>query len=300
MSNKLIYTLGCLVLSLAGCGGGSSSGQGADSSNSLGSMVHLVGHLFGTGNLDGLVSAAAFNGPREIAADSSGNIYVADTVNHTIRKITPQGVVSTLAGSSGVSGSANGTGTAASFNSPYGLAVDSAGVVFVADRENHTIRKITPAGVVTTFAGAATVAGSTDGIGAAARFNNPSALAFDSLGNLFVAEFGNNVIRKILADAGTAGTVGSTNGTGTAARFNVPVGIAIDSAGNLYVADGGNSLVRKMTSAGVVTTLAGTAGSSGIQLGNLPGVLSGMAGLAIHGTKMLLLVNNGAVLVSNF
>lgn len=91
-----------------------------------------------------------------------------------------------------------------------------------------------------------------------------------------------------------------SNAIGTAARFNQLFGIAIDSAGNLYVTDAGNSLVRKISSAGVVTTVAGTAGSSGIQMGNLPGVLSGMAGLAIHGTQMLLLVNNGGVLVSNF
>jgi hypothetical protein len=100
--------------------------------------------------------------------------------------------------------------------------------------------------------------------------------------------------------AGTAGTFGTTNGTGTAARFNQLFGIAIDSAGNLYVTDAGNSLVRKISSAGVVTTVAGTAGSSGIQLGNLPGLLSGMAGLAIHGSKMFLLINNGGVLVSDF
>ena len=297
MSNKLIYALGCLVLSLAGCGGGS-SGQGTDSSNStLGSMVHLVGHLFGSGNLDGLVSAAAFNGPREIAADSSGNIYVADTVNHLIRKITPQGVVSTLAGSSGVSGSANGTGAAAQFNSPYGLAVNSTGEVFVADRENHTIRKITPAGVVTTFAGQATVAGSTDGIGAAALFNNPSALAFDSLGNLFVAEFGNNVIRKILPNGTVSLYAGTVSGFGQApnpgvratARFCNPQGLGIDSQNNIYVADTCNHVIQKIS--GLIDDVSIFAGSAG-SVGNANGVgtvarFNNPYGIAVDSTNNL-------------
>ena len=297
MSNKLIYALGCLVLSLAGCGGGG-SGQGTDSSNStVGSMVHLVGHLFGSGNLDGLVSAAAFNGPREIAADSSGNIYVADTVNHLIRKITPQGVVSTLAGSSGVSGSANGTGAAAQFNSPYGLAVNSTGEVFVADRENHTIRKITPAGVVTTFAGQATVAGSTDGIGAAALFNNPSALAFDSLGNLFVAEFGNNVIRKILPNGTVSLYAGTVSGFGQApnpgvratAQFCNPQGLGIDSQNNIYVADTCNHVIQKIS--GLIDDVSIFAGSAG-SVGNANGVgtvarFNNPLGIAVDSTNNL-------------
>jgi hypothetical protein len=297
MSNKLIYALGCLVLSLAGCGGGG-SGQGTDSSNStVGSMVHLVGHLFGSGNLDGLVSAAAFNGPREIAADSSGNIYVADTVNHLIRKITPQGVVSTLAGSSGVSGSANGTGAAAQFNSPYGLAVNSTGEVFVADRENHTIRKITPAGVVTTFAGQATVAGSTDGIGAAALFNNPSALAFDSLGNLFVAEFGNNVIRKILPNGTVSLYAGTVSGFGQApnpgvratAQFCNPQGLGIDSQNNIYVADTCNHVIQKIS--GLIDDVSIFAGSAG-SVGNANGVgtvarFNNPYGIAVDSTNNL-------------
>jgi hypothetical protein len=151
--------------------------------------------------------------------------------------------------------------------------------------------------------------GFANGVGTAARFDTPVGVAVDSSGNLFVTDLFNYAVRKLTPTlagmevttfAGTVGTAGSTNGTGTAARFNEPYGIAIDSAGNLFVADYANSLVRKITTAGVVTTLAGTAGSSGIQMGNLPGVLSGMYGLAIYGTKMLLLVNNGAVLVSNF
>ena len=293
----MIYALGCLVLSLAGCGGGV-SGQGTDSSNStVGSIVHLVGHLFGSGNLDGLVSAAAFNGPREIAADSSGNIYVADTVNHLIRKITPQGVVSTLAGSSGVSGSANGTGAAAQFNSPYGLAVNSTGEVFVADRENHTIRKITPAGVVTTFAGQATVAGSTDGIGAAALFNNPSALAFDSLGNLFVAEFGNNVIRKILPNGTVSLYAGTVSGFGQApnpgvratAQFCNPQGLGIDSQNNIYVADTCNHVIQKIS--GLIDDVSIFAGSAG-SVGNANGVgtvarFNNPYGIAVDSTNNL-------------
>ena len=293
----MIYALGCLVLSLAGCGGGG-SGQGTDSSNStVGSIVHLVGHLFGSGNLDGLVSAAAFNGPREIAADSSGNIYVADTVNHLIRKITPQGVVSTLAGSSGVSGSANGTGAAAQFNSPYGLAVNSTGEVFVADRENHTIRKITPAGVVTTFAGQATVAGSTDGIGAAALFNNPSALAFDSLGNLFVAEFGNNVIRKILPNGTVSLYAGTVSGFGQApnpgvratAQFCNPQGLGIDSQNNIYVADTCNHVIQKIS--GLIDDVSIFAGSAG-SVGNANGVgtvarFNNPYGIAVDSTNNL-------------
>ena len=223
----------------------------------------------GPGSADGTGAAASFNFPNGIAADSVGNLYVADTNNHTIRKITPAGVVSTLAGMAGVAGSADGTGAAARFNGPLGVATDSAGNVYVADTRNSTIRKITPAGVVSTLAGKASVTGSVDGTGAAASFNGLSGIATDNAGNAYVADLGNNTIRKITpqgvvsTQAGTAGTIGSADGTGVAASFNAPSGVAVDGSGNVYVTDKGNSTIRKITPAGVVSTLAGTAGVTG-------------------------------------
>ena len=218
------------------------------------------------------VTAAAtpgFNRPNGVAIDSAGNVYVADTANHTIRKITPAGVVSTLAGLAGSFGSADGTGSAARFNFPDGVAVDAAGNVYVADSSNNTIRKITPAGVVSTLAGLAGIGGSADGTGSAARFSQPVGVAVDAAGNVYVTDFSNNTIRKITPAgvvstlAGSASSRGSADGTGSAARFFQPAGVAVDAAGNVYVADTFNHTIRKITPAGVVSTLAGLAGSFG-------------------------------------
>ena len=136
----------------------------------MSAITTLAGRAGSAGSADGTGSAARFYYPRGVAVDSAGNVYVADTGNHTIRKVTPAGVVTTLAGLAGSSGSADGTGSAARFNYPPGVAVDSAGNVYVADTGNHTIRKVTPAGVVTTLAGLAGSSGSADGTGSAARF----------------------------------------------------------------------------------------------------------------------------------
>ena len=224
----------------------------------------LAGTAGSSGNTDGTGSAARFDHPYEVTVDSSVNVYVADTYNHTIRKITEAGEVTTLAGIAGSSGSADGTGSAARFNRPHGVAVDSSGNVYVADTYNHTIRKITVAGEVTTLAGIAGSSGSADGIGSAARFYYPNGVAVDSSGNAYVADSFNN-IRKITAIgvvttlAGTAGSSGSSDGTGSAARFQYPNGVAVDSSGNVYVADTLNHSIRKITAGGVVTTLAGAA-----------------------------------------
>ena len=213
-------------------------------------------------------SAARFDGPDGVAADTSGNLYVSDYNNHLIRKVTPTGVVTTFAGSV-TPGSANGTGTAASFDFPGGLAIDTGGNLYVADSGNHTIRKITPGAVVTTLAGSAGQVGSTDNTGSLARFNNPLGVAVDGSGNILVADTANNTIRSITPGgvvstvAGLAGSSGSANGTGTAARFTHPFGLAVDGSGNIFVADNGNHLIRKIAPGGIVTTLAGSVGSSG-------------------------------------
>jgi uncharacterized delta-60 repeat protein len=234
-----------------------------------GVVTTLAGLAGSSGSADGTGSAARFNYPYGVAADSAGNVYVADSDNHTIRKVTPGGVVTTLAGLAGSSGSADGTASAARFYEPCGVAADSAGNVYVADWSNHTIRKVTPGGVVTTLAGLAGGQGSADGTASAAQFYYPSGLALDSAGNLYVADYGNSTIRKVTPGgvvttlAGLAGSQGSADGTGSAARFNYPSSVAVDSAGNVYVADEENYTIRKVTPAGVVTTVAGLAGSPG-------------------------------------
>jgi len=228
----------------------------------------FAGDIRGPGNLDGTGAAAHFYDPAGVASDGAGNLYVADRLNHTIRRVTPAGMVTTLAGTPGVSGSADGTGAAARFSEPIGVTVDSAGNLYVADSSNHTIRKITPAGAVTTLAGTPGMSGSTDGTGAAARFNDPWGVAVDRAGNVYVADLKNHTIRKVTAAgvvttlAGTAGESGSSDGEGSAARFRLPKSVAVDSADNIYVADTDNDTIRKIT-AGVVTTLAGTARTPG-------------------------------------
>ncbi|MEI8090349.1 MAG: NHL repeat-containing protein, partial [Opitutaceae bacterium] len=254
-----------------------------------GVVTTLAGLAGSQGSTDGTGSAARFSNPSGVAVDAAGNIYVADRGNHTIRKITSGGMVTTLAGSTaGDPGSTDGTGTDARFYSPAGVAVDANGNVYVAERTNHTIRKITSFGVVTTLAGAAGSSGSTDGTGNSARFNQPRGVAVDAAGNVYVGDWLNHTIRKITSDAvvttlaGTAGSSGSTNGTGSAARFNRPIGVAVDAAGNVYVGDQNNQTIRKITSAGVVTTLAGTAGSSGSTDGTGSNArFSGPAGVAV-------------------
>ncbi len=220
-----------------------------------------------TTTLDGTGAAARFSEPAATVVDANGNLYVADAAARCIRKITPAGVVTTLAGAPDQGGSTDGTGTAARFGEPTGLTLSPAGVLFVADRSNHVIRRVTLTGDVSTFAGTAGNYGYADGQGAAAQFWYPSGVAADAAGNLYVTDTSNEVIRKIAADgtvttvAGTALQIGYADGTGGAARFTVPYGIAASAGGTLFVTeppDGPTiARVRMITPGGVVSTLAG-------------------------------------------
>jgi sugar lactone lactonase YvrE len=233
------------------------------------------------GRADGLGGTARFYEPTSIATDAAGNLYVTDSGNNTIRKLAPVGanwMVTTIAGTAGFSGPADGTNGTAQFSDPSGIAVDAGGNLYVADAGNQTIRKLTPSGtnwVVTTIAGTPYNFGSLDGTNQVAQFFGPSGIAVDGAGNLYVADNINSTIRKITpvgtnwvvtTIAGAAQNYGSADGINQAAQFNYPYGIAADQAGNLYVADTYNNTIRKIVPSGtnwVTSTLAGVPGGSG-------------------------------------
>jgi sugar lactone lactonase YvrE len=238
---------------------------------------------------DGTGDAAHFSNPQGVTVDSNGNVYVADSQNLTIRKITSAGVVTTLTGIPEplyipssivifpvVNSPIEGTGSDVTFE-PFGIVADKLGNLYVTGA--NSVLMVTPAGVVSTFAGgfqSSSGVNSADGFGPAAQFYNPNGIAIDSSGNLYVADTGNDTIRKITPNAGVTtlaglpGQFGDTDGTGNAARFSSPLGVAVDAAGNVFVADSNNRVIRKITPAGVVTTLAGTAGTIGSADGNGP------------------------------
>ena len=252
-----------------------------------GPMVSTLAGSGVDGGADGPAASASFSLPYGVAVDGSGSVYVADNGGNTIRKITPAGLVTTLAGS-GLHGSVDGTGTAASFNLPTGVGVDGSGNVYVADMGNNKIRKITPAGGVTTLSGSGMM-GSADGTGNAASFKQPYGVAVDSSGNVYVGDFGNNKIRKItpvgeVTTFAGSGTAGSADGMGTAASFSTPTSIAVDSSDNVYVGNAGSFKIRKITPAGLVTTLAGS-GSSGVADGTGTAASFGsLGGIAVDGS----------------
>jgi hypothetical protein len=230
----------------------------------------LAGQALAYGTADGAGTAARFNYPSGIATDTAGNLYIADTDNDTVRKVTASGVVTTLAGSAQVTGSLDGAGSAARFQDPSGVAVDASGNIYVADTLNHILRKVSPSGVVTTIAGLAGIDGTVDDAGSNARFRAPQGLAIDGAGNLFVADTSNHTIRKVVLSTGTvttvaglAGSAGSADGAENSARFNFPSDVTVDGNGNLYVADTDNHTIRAITPSGLVSTLAGLAGNSG-------------------------------------
>jgi streptogramin lyase len=223
------------------------------------------------GSNDGAGSDAQFSQPTGVAVDGAGNIYVADQANNAIREITPFGtnwIVATIAG--GAQGSLDGANTAAQFYRPTGIAMDSATNLYVADQFNHTIRKITPTGtnwVVSTIAGQVRMPGANDGANLNAQFHNPTGIAVDNAGNLFVADEFNNAIRMITPEGTNwvvstiaGGAQGAADGTNTAAQFHYPAGVVVDSNNRVFVADQFNNIMRLITPMGtnwVVTTIAG-------------------------------------------
>jgi streptogramin lyase len=218
---------------------------------------------------------ARFNHPTGIVAAANGDLYVVDSGNHTIRRITQSGFVTTVAGAPGVPGIADGAGAAARFNHPHGIAIDSNSNLYVTDRGSHTVRKITPAGVVTTFAGIAGVRGSADGAGIAAQFHLPTGIVVDGLSNVYVADTENYLVRRITPTGsvstlvGIRASKGIRNGDAATALFANLLGITIDTAGDLFITDGfilppqpntisGSMIIRRITTGGMVGTYAGT------------------------------------------
>lgn len=249
-------------------GGGAVTDVAVTCTTAPATVSTLAGLARASGSVDGRGAEARFLYPSGVAVDANGNVFVGDAGNNTIRKITPAGVVTTLAGLAGQKGSADGAGTAARFSAPYGVAVDASGNVYVADMNNHTIRVVTPAGAATTIAGSPGLSGTANGTGGAARFNGPTGVALDAAGNLYVADTGNSAIRlvgpggAVSTFAGLPGQGGSADGLVGSARFAFPTGVAVDASGNVYVGDTNNGTIRRI-SLGVVSTLAGTAGQIG-------------------------------------
>lgn len=231
----------------------------------------FVGGIGGPGSVDGTGNAARFSLPRDAVVDNSGNVYVTDFGNHTIRKITPAGVVTTIVGKAGESGSADGEGVNARFNGPEGIAIDNLGNLYVADSRNHVIRKINTAFQVSTLAGSPGVAASADGTGSDAKFYYPSGVAVHpTTNNLYVVDRNNCTIRMVTA-AGVVSTITgavsscvTTDGALANARFYYPRGIAVGSNGDIYVSD--QEVIRKI-SAGTVSTIAGLDGQRSMQNG---------------------------------
>jgi sugar lactone lactonase YvrE len=272
--NKLASLLAGVTFLLSACGGSPDGANGTPLSggNSAGAAVFNVSTIAGIGaqgyaNGPGL--SAMFDYPTAVAVDSAGNVYVSDTSNQVIRKISADGMVSTFAGQVGQAGYQDGPASTAMFFEPVGLVVDRSGNLFVADTGNLRIRKITPTGEVSTYAGSGTSSPDPavyqDGPALQTAFAGPQGVTLDAAGNLYVADTVGPMIRKI-SPAGQVTTVagvyrvggGADCTMGSCATFTSPNAMAFDRGGNLYVTDSGNQRIRKITPAGVVSTFAGS------------------------------------------
>lgn len=246
----------------------------------------VAGRFNTTGSADGLGGSATFSQPTGLASDATGNIYVADEGNNLIRKITPDGTVTTVAGT-GHQGSQDGPALSASFSGPHALVVDASGIVYIADRLNRLIRKLTPDGQVSTLAGNISINQAVDGSGSAASFGGPLGLALDASGNLFVADQGAGLIRKV-TPAGVVTTVYSGNSIN-------PYSLVIDKDGNIIITEATGNNLDKITQGGVFSVFAG---SNSIIGGSIDGTGSAAGfyrpnGLAIDANGIIYVVDSG-------
>lgn len=275
------------ALSWTACGGGGNSGA------SSGTITTVAGNnntgFFGD---NGLATLARLNAPAGVTVDASGNFYIADSNNNRIRKVDSKGIITTVAGSAfaGYSGD-HAAATSAMLNGPVSVAVDGSGNLYIADQLNNVIRKVTSAGIITTFAGTGVAGYNGDNIAAAtAQLNLPSSVAVDSSGNVFIADYSNQRIREVVAASGNITTVAGTGtagfsgnaGAATAALLSAPIAIALDSTGNLYICDSGNNRIRKVAG-GNISTIAGngTAGSTGDNAAATSAELANPTGVAV-------------------
>ncbi len=235
-------------------------------------------------------TTAELSGPRGIVVDGAGNLCIADSGNNRIRKVTPGGIISTVAGNGTAGyGGDGGPATSAELNNPTSVAMDGAGSLYIADTGNNRIRSVSPGGTITTVAGNGTAGSSGDGGPATkAEFYYPAGVAVDGAGNLYIGDTGNNRVRMVAPGGvittvagngygeGGTGSGGVITGSGgfsgdggpaTSAELNNPEGVAVDGAGNLYIADSTNHRIRKVTPGGIITTVAGDGGCAELGLG---------------------------------
>jgi sugar lactone lactonase YvrE len=251
----------------------------------------------------GQATAAGLAHPRSVAADRKGNFYISDWNNNCVWKVTPQGIITTVAGTRapGFSGD-GGAGAAAQLTAPHGIAVDAAGVVYIADQNNSRVRRVGLDGVIRTIAGDGRAGADGDGgLATQAAVGAPSAVALDAAGNLYISQQASNVIRRVspsgvittIAGTGTAGFSGD-GGPAVQAQLRFPIGIASDSAGNVYVAEQGNNRIRRVSVAGVMTTIAGNgaAGSSGDGGPAINAAIAGPFGVAVDPAGVVYLTDS--------
>jgi len=256
----------------------------------------------------GPAMSASLNNPYGVAVDTSGNVYIADYDNNRVRKVSPSGVITTVAGNgNSVFSGDGGPATSAGLCQPSGVAVDASGNLFIADNCNNLIRKVSPSGIITTVAGNGNIGtvGSSNGDGGpalAATLANPAAVAVDASGNLFIADLNDQRIRKVSA-GGTITTIAGNQTTGfsgdgglaTSASLYAPSGVAVDASGNLFIADSGNNRIRKVSASGVISTVAGngTSNYSGDGGTATSASLYGPYGVAVDATGNLFVADNG-------